>query len=229
MQILKSKFLLSTVLVLIAAHCRAQVYSVGAYSFGTTYFTLSSTSLPFPPYKYTLTKVSWSEDANGFTITDVYRKAALGDVSRRELRVECGSETFIVPPEKFTVPLDDGPSRQAGSRDSLPVGKGSGDLAQLVTQITTNRGGRVTTNALPAVKMSWLRQSRLNQDIIIVDGDHFTEVEMLLDQAYGKPDATFSSLAHVNGCSVTYTPAQIGVVLNLTGGLGMTIVSVIGK
>jgi hypothetical protein len=131
--------------------------------------------------------------------------------------------------KKFTVPLDDGPSRQAGSRDSLPIGKGSGDLAQLVKQITTNRGGRVTTNALPAVKMSWLRQSRLNQDIIIVDGDHFTEVQRFLEQAYGNPDASFSSLAHVNGCSITYTPAQIGVVLNLTGGLGMTIVSIIGK
>ena len=216
--------ILIVVLFVVSLNCHAQpVYSAGVHSGGTDYFELSSTTLPFPPHEYKLTRVTWLEDTNGFTIMDINHKTAAGDVLRRSLEVVCGSE-------KFMVPLDSIPPQQVKSGYGLPVMTSSGDLAQLVTQYVTNRSGRVTTNALPVVQASWVRQSRPTQDIIVVDDDHFTEVKKFLEQAYGKPDAVISSAApDLNGHSLTYIPAQVGVVLNLTGGLGMTIVSVIEK
>lgn len=225
MQGLKNKFVFLTLLLLTSLCCKAQsnVYSLSVYAGGTSYRELCSFDFPFPPHKYRLTERSWREDANGFTIMDIRHKKAPGDVLRRSLEVECGSESFIVP-------FDSAPPKKARSGDSLPVTKGSGDLAQLVMQCATNRGGRVTTNTLPVVQASWARQSREVQDILVVDGDHFAEVQKRLEQVYGKPDAGISSSAPIgNGRSLTYTPQLIGVVLNLISDSRQTIVSVIGK
>ena len=75
-----------------------------------------------------------------------------------------------------------------------------------------------------------IRGSRPIQDIIVADGDHFTEVQKVLEQALGKPDPGLnSSASDVNARFLTYTPAQVGVLLNLTGDWEKTIVSVIGK
>jgi hypothetical protein len=63
----------------------------------------------------------------------------------------------------------------------------------------------------------------------VVDGDCFTEVQRFLEQTYGAPDSTIHSSALVaNARSLTYTPPQIGVVLNLTGNWKETILSIIG-
>jgi hypothetical protein len=105
---------------------------------------------------------------------------------------------------------------------------GSGDLARLVTQCATNRGGHVSTNALPVFEARWVRLSRPFQDIVVVDGDHFAEVQKFLEQACGKPDPAISS-SNVNGRSLTYTPDQIGALLNLTGTRTRTIVSIVEK
>lgn len=221
MEILKNKCALSILLLLMSLHCEGQVYSVGVYSGGTSYYTLCSIDFSFPPYKYKLTEVSWLEDARGFTIMDVGRKAARGDVLRESLRVESGSE-------KFTVPLDSASSKRRSDGDDVPVTRGSGDFAQVVTQCATNRGGRLITNALPVLQAGWVRQSRPFQDIIVVDGDHFAEVQSALEQTCGKPDPGISG-SDANARWVTYTPDQIGVLLNLTGTRWRTIVSVVEK
>jgi hypothetical protein len=80
------------------------------------------------------------------------------------------------------------------------------------------------------LQTNWARLSRETLDIIVVTGDHFTEIQNLLEQAYGKPDTGISSSTFIgNGSSLTYSPQQIGVVLDLTGDTRQTIVSVIGK
>jgi hypothetical protein len=95
--------------------------------------------------------------------------------------------------------------------------KGSGDLARLVVQCATARGVRAPTNTLPVIQTTWVRQSQGTLDIILVDGDHFAEVQSLLERAYGAPDTTLrSSAPDCNGRSLTYSPQQIGALLNLT-------------
>jgi hypothetical protein len=121
-----------------------QVYSQGTYSAGTTYFDVCSTTLPFVPYRYRLTEISWQEDTDGFTIMDIGHKPAPGDVSRRRLQVESGSERFILPG-------DSGSLRGFKSGDDPPIVKGSGDFASAMTKYATNRGCRAITNALPAL------------------------------------------------------------------------------
>jgi hypothetical protein len=202
---------------------QAAVYSQGIYSWGTTYFDVCSTSLPFTPYQYDITEISWREDEQGLTIVDIGRKAAPGDISRRCLEVVSGSEDFFLP-------LDSGPVKRFKSRDDPPVVKGSGDFAPVVTQFLRNRGGRTITNALPAVQANWNCGSRTNEDVFVLEGDHFAQVQNLLGQACGKPDGAIHSSAPAGGncCSVNYTPAQIGVFLNLTRALDdRTIVSIV--
>jgi len=109
--------------------------------------------------------------------------------------------------------------------------KGSGDFALVVTQFLSNRGGRATTNALPQVQANWICGSRTNEDVFILEGDHFVEIQNLLEQAYGKSDGAIHSSAPAGGncCSINYTPAQAGVFLNLTRAFDdRTIVSIIG-
>jgi hypothetical protein len=154
---------------------------------------------------------------------NIQHKNAPGDVLRRTLEVKCGSEAFIVP-------LDAVSQKKVKDRDGIPFIKGSGDISRLVTQCATNRGGYVTTNAAPIIQASWICQPRTNQDIIVVDGDRFTELQTFLEQAYGKPDAGIKSSAPIgNGRSLAYSPGQTGAVLILTGDSTQTIVSVIGK
>jgi hypothetical protein len=204
-------------------HTQSNVYSVAIYSGGTSYREICSLSLPFPPNHYKLTERSWREDSNGLTVMDIQHKNAPGDVLRRSLEVESGSETFVVP-------LDTVSKRKIKDRDGIPFMKESGDISQLVTQCATNRGGYMTTNTLPVIQASWIRQSRTNQDIIVVDGDRFTELQTLLEQVYGKPNVGINSSAPiVNDRSLTYSPGQTGVVLNLSGDSTETIVSVMGK
>jgi hypothetical protein len=225
MQPLNKKPIVAMLALLLSWRCHAQsnVYSVAIYSGGTSYRELCSLSLPFPPNHYKLTERSWREDSNGLTIMDIQHRNAPGDVLRRTLEVEYGSETFIVP-------LDTVSQKKLKDRDGIPFIKGSDDISRLVTQCVTNRGGYVTTNAVPVIQANWIYQPRTNQDIIVVDGDRFTELQTVLEQAYGRPDAGINSSTSIgNSRSLTYSPGQIGVVLNLTGDSTQTIVSVMGK
>ncbi|HEY3762135.1 MAG TPA: hypothetical protein VGN23_10360, partial [Verrucomicrobiae bacterium] len=210
----KRKFFVAAIVFLFMPHCRAQVYSTAVYSMGHSYWNLSSTALPSPPYNYSLTKVTWQEDTNGYTIMDIFHKPVPSDVEKRSIEVECGSETFPVYLD-FLV------------SQSM---KGSGDLSKLVAQCVTNRGGLMTTNALPIVHENWIFDSRPIEDVVVMDGDHFAEAQKFLERAYGKPDTgIISTNLNEDGHSLTYLPAQIGVTLNLTYGAGLTIVSVISK
>jgi len=205
--------------------CHAGVYAQAIYSGGTSYAQVCSTTLPFPPFEYNLTEISWREDNNGLTIIDMEHKAAPGDSTRLYLEGECGLE-------KFYLQLDSGPPTRFKSSEGLPIVKGSGDFAPMVLQFVANRGGRATTNAPPTIEASWIRGSRTNEDIFVVAGDHFAEVQNLLEQAYGKPDAAIpsSTPAGGHGRSINYSPPQIGVLLNLTVTWDdKTIVSIIGK
>jgi hypothetical protein len=224
-QTLKTKSVLSTLVLMFSLYCEAQsnVYSLAIYSGGTSYRQLCSFSFPFPPYRYELTERSWREDANGLTIMDIRHKKAPGEVLRRSLEVECGSASFIVP-------LDSVPSKKVASGSVTPGVKGSGNLAPLVTQCTTNRGGHLTTNTLPAIEASWIHHSQESQDLVVVDGDHFTEVQRFLELAYGAPDTEIRSPTPPgNGRSLTYAPKQIGVVLVVMADSRQTILSVVGK
>lgn len=172
-----------------------------------------------------MTEISWREDENGLTITDIERKPALGDIRRRCLEVEIGSESFFLP-------LDSGPVKRFKSNGDPPVVKGSGDFATVVTQYLTNRGGHPITNALPVVQTTWIGGSSTNEAVFVLEGDHFMEIQNFLERACGKPDEAIQSSAGAGGnCrSINYSPAQIGVFLNLTRALDdETIVSIVGK
>jgi hypothetical protein len=225
MQALKSRSVLTLLVGLVSLSCGAQsnVYSLAVYSGGTSYADLCSLAFPFPPYQYQISERSWYEDANGLTIIDLGHERARGGMLQRVIEVKCGSNSF-------SMRLDSGRRKGVSADANLAGAKGSGDLAKLISECMATRGGQVTTNRLPVVQVSWVRRPLEVQDIIVVEGEHFTEVQKLLAQAYGAPDATVRSSAPVgNGRSLTYTPKQIGVVLNLTAGSGQTFVSVIGR
>jgi len=123
-----------------------------------------------------------------------------------------------------------GCSKQSGL--SVSGTKGTGDVVPLAMQCVASRGGHPSTNTLPVVQANWTQQSREIQDIILVDGDHFAEIQKVLEQAFGAPDTKLgsSTVAPVGaGRSLTYSPQQIGVVLNLTADSRQTVVSVMGK
>ena len=224
MQLLKANFVVATVALLISCRCEAQnVYSLSIYAGGTSSRALCSFEFPFAPHKFKLTEQSWTEDSNGFTVMDPGRRTAPGNVLHRTLEIECGSNSL-------TMPLTSIPPKRARTDGHSSGTKGSGDLARLIVESATSRGAKGLSNSIPAVQGSWVRKSQENLDVIVVDGDHFAEIQTLLRQAYGAPDTTFFSSASIgNGRSVCYTPQQIGVVLNLTADSRLTIVSVIGK
>src|SRR5579862_5993145 len=90
---------------ILAAACVAsmgkQIYAQGIYSAGTTYFGAGTTTLPFPPYHYDLTEISWREDNEGFTIMYIRRKPEPGDVSRRCLEVKSGHDDYCLPMDSY--------------------------------------------------------------------------------------------------------------------------------
>ena len=204
------------------AHCQ-NVYSLGIYSAGNTWTDLCSLSVPFPPYQYKLTERRWYEDANGLTIMELGRRNEQAGVLRRLLEVQCGSNSF-------SIPLDHG-GRKRGQADDIPPGVGgSGDLARLLTNCVTNRGGHTRVSRPATVPSTWVLYSREAEDVIVVAGDHFSEVQTILEQTCGTGDTTIKSSACVgNGRSITYAPKQLGVMLNLTADSSETIVSVVGK
>jgi hypothetical protein len=201
-----------------------QVYTTGIYSAGTTYWGAGTTMMPFPPFKYDLTEIGWYETTNGDYICGI-PQSEKGLVSRRSLEVTCGSEVFYLP-------LDFGPSTQFANSNDVPIVKCSGNLASVVIQCTTNRGGRTIANTLPEIQANWLSQTRTNEDVIVLEDDHFTQVQNLFEQAYGKPDGSIFSTNFAGGdCrSISYAPAQIGVFLNLTRTWDdATIISIVGN
>ena len=216
--------ILSAAVVAACACARGQsnVYWLGIYSAGHSYSGLCSLSVPFPPYQYSLQEHHWSEDANGRTITGfaTTRSAVL----RRLLEVQCGSNSFNIPLElggvRKKAPADLGPSGTAGS----------GDLALLVTRCVANRGGHAKTAKAATAPVTWIHYSRETEDIIVLAGDHFAEVQKFLEQTYGAADSTIQSSASArNVRPITYGPQQIGAMLNLTAGWTETIITVVGK
>jgi hypothetical protein len=205
-------------------HGQSNVYSLAIYATGNSWADICSLNLPFPPYQYRLTMRSWCENANGQTIVDIGHKRTIGDVARELLEVQCGSNSF-------SVPLDSGQLKREFTPDLVEPGtEGSGDLAGLLIQCVTNRGGHVTGIIKLAAPMNWVLHSLENQDLIVVDGNHFTELQESLKQTFGAPDSTIRSSTSVgNGRSLTYTPQQIGVLLNVAGDSTHTIVSAVGR
>src|SRR5262249_32799194 len=101
----------------------------------------------------------------------------------------------------------------------------SGDLGSFLVQCITNRGGRASPSGLPAVRARWTHQFRSNQDIILVPGDCYSQVQSFLRQAYGDPDS-----GKVSGQHRWYGPKQIGVALNLTeDSKKQTIICILGQ
>lgn len=201
-----------------------QVYAAGVFASGTTYWSAGSTTLPFPPFEYNMTEISWLETSNGDYICGI-PETSEHFVTRRSLEVTCGSDVFHLP-------LDSGPLTQFQYTNDVPIAKGSGDLAPVVIQCVTSRAGLSTTNTLPVIHASWLLQTRTNEDVIILDGDHFTQVQNLLEQSYGKADGSICTTNFAGGdCrSINYTPSQIGVFFNLTRTWDdTTIVSIVGN
>lgn len=210
--------ILSAATLAACAGVQYQTYSLGAYSGGTSYFEICSLALPVPPYQFKLTSCNWFEDTNGLHIISLDQQAK--GIPQRSIAVECGSNSFRVPLTAASSIID---------TNSAPVIEGSGDLVQLVKQCATGRGGHATTNPVPAIQASWIQQSRELQDIIVVNGNHFTDFQRFLEQAYGSPDATIQFSTALSARSLTYTPREIGVVLNLTADSCETILSIIGR
>jgi hypothetical protein len=108
----------------------------------------------------------------------------------------------------------------------------SGDLGSFVAQCITNRGGRPVSTNLPAIPVQWTYQFRPVEDIVLVAGDHFSEVRSFLKNAYGEPDSSAaSSPFHPMGLGQSgwYGPKQIGVTLNLTGDARQTVICILGQ
>lgn len=146
----KTKFALAALALLVSTRCEAQnVYSLSVYAGGVSCRDLCSFSFPFPPQHYQVAERSWLEDENGYTIVDIEHKKAKGDVLRRVLEVECGSNSL-------SIPLDSIPLRNVRTKASSPGAKDSGDLARMVIRCATNHGGYVTTNTIPAIQASWV-------------------------------------------------------------------------
>jgi hypothetical protein len=215
--------LILAMLTLSASSRCAQVYSVAVYAGGTSYRDICSCDYPFSPRRYQVTERCWLEDGNGCTIIDVGHKKASGDVLRRFLDVEWGTN-------RISIPLASMP-KKAGAKGSPTSGvKGSGNLAQLLVDCATKRGAHAPTNPIPVIQASWTQRSESLLELILLEGDHFAETAKCLQHIYGAPDTALrSSAPECNGRSVTYTPQQIGTVLNLTGDSGLTVVSVMSK
>jgi len=201
---------------------QSNIYSLAVYATGNSWADLCSLTLPFPPYQYRVTTRSWYENANGQTIVDIRHERTIGDVARQLLEVQCGSNSF-------SVPLDSGDLK--GITDLVAPGIAvSGDLAGLLIQCVTNRGGHATGIIKLATPLGWDLHSLNAQELIVVNGDHFTELQESLKQTFGAPDSTIRSSTPVgNGRSLIYTPQQIGVMLNVAGDPTHTIVSVVGR
>ncbi len=108
--------------------------------------------------------------------------------------------------------------------------KCSGDLGFFLAQCITNRLGNAA--ALPAIQTEWTHQFRPIEDIILVPGNHFSEIQSCLRQAYGDPDPSLGSSpvhAMAGGQSGTYGTKQIGVVLNFSGDAKQTIICILGR
>lgn len=204
--------------------CHAGVYAQGGYAGGTTYYDLCSTTLPFPPYHFEIEESCWREDANGYC-TSFDPRPQPGDISRRNLQLKYGSQTT-------NWRLESGPPRRHEYDNEQPLTKDKGDLSVTLTWCVAALGGRANTNAMPLLSASWLQHSGTNEDIIFLEDDQFAAIQNVLEQAYGKPDPAVisSNPAGGKGQSINYTPAQIGVLLNLTVAWdSTTIVTIIRK
>jgi hypothetical protein len=217
-----SGILIAALIAVTGVQGQSNVYSLAIYATGNSWADLCSLTLPFPPYEYRLTMRSWYENANGELIIDI-RERGRG-VPRRLLEVQCGSNSF-------SVPLDSGQLKRELTPNLVAPGTaGSGDLAGLLIQCITNRGGHAAGIFKLAAPMNWVLHSRETQAIIVANGDHFTEFQESLKQTFGAPDDTIRSPTPVgNGRSLTYTPQQIGVMLNVAGDWTHTIVSIVGR
>jgi hypothetical protein len=138
---------------------QSNVYSLAIYSAGNSYADLCSLSFPFPPYVYKLEEHSWYEDARGLTIMDLNHRNERDGILRRLLEVQCGSNSFSVP---F------GPAVPTKGDAAPPGSTGAGNLAAVVVNCLTNRGGHVTAGDATLAPWSWVLHSREAEDIIIV-------------------------------------------------------------
>jgi len=217
----KGIFILSLFGSCVFVRGQSNVYSLAVYAGGTSWSDLCSLALPFPPYQFKLTQRSWREDADGLTIMDIRRQ--LEGVPRSLLEVHCGSNSFNVALNSLG---QKGDGRGLASKGT----KGSGDLGQLMAQCITNRAGHAVTYTGSPTLLSWVLHSCEFGDIIVVEGDRFTQVQKLLQLICGAPDTTIHASVPVgNGRSLTYAPQQIGVMLNLSADSQWTIVSIIGN
>lgn len=221
------KAILSAAVVAACAWARGQsnVYSLAIYAGGTSYADFCLLDVPFPPYHYQLTQRSWYEDANGLGIMDLSHQNETDGTLRRLLDVECGSNSFSIWLEPA------GGVKRPNAQRTISGTAGSGDLAVLMSDFVINRGGRpMATNATAAAPLAWVVYSREAEDVIVVAGDHFMEVQKFLEQSYGASDGTIHSRSTIgNARSITYGPRQIGVMLNLTADSRETIISIVGK
>jgi hypothetical protein len=86
----------TTVAACAVAQAQSNIYSVGIFSAGTTYFNLCSLAFPSPPYQFTLQERSWYQTADGLHIINFGREREDGGIFQRVLEVGCGSESFTV-------------------------------------------------------------------------------------------------------------------------------------
>ena len=104
---------------------------------------------------------------------------------------------------------------------SPPRTECSGNLCSFVAQCITNRRGYPVSTNVSAVQLQWSYCFRPHEDIIHLSGDHFSQIQSFLRQAYGDPD-TNSGIAPIPPGSkpaIRYLPSQIGgVLLSLSGG-----------
>lgn len=230
MQILKDRLVVFLFAMLIASTCRAQVYAHGAYSAGTTWFQLCAVTLRDQPHQFKLTEECWLEDSNGLSYIGIGHKQISSDIPRASLEVQRGTNIFRLALDALSISPDPAFPRNVCKDGGLPLTKGVGDLGQMIMQCVTNLGGRTSTNALSDIPAFWVQHSTGIGDFFVVKGDHFTEVQHYLEQVFRQQDATIdSSSTQPNGHSITYTPAKAGVTLNLTSGLDLTVISILGN
>jgi hypothetical protein len=127
----------------------------------------------------------------------------------------------------FLAALLGGCSKQSGY--TFPSSKTSGNLVPFVMRCATARGADATTNILPVIHGEWTYMWQEKFDTIAMAGDHFSEIQKFLEQAYGVPDTHLGSKAAApmrEGRFLGYSPQQIGAGLGLWAGKESTFVTV---
>jgi hypothetical protein len=105
--------------------------------------------------------------------------------------------------------------------------KQSGDLGVFILESAARYGGHPKTNAVPVVQAEWSSKPDANGIVIHLIGDHLSDVQSILNPAFGEPNASLGSKL-LSPCSPPgrkneqYSHKQLGISIYVWGETGET-------